>query len=93
MESTNLQKGALITREAHLALLDLKTLVDSITENIHAAEREAVGLAIGHRQGAVPPRMLRVAAEALRSANFEVAVSQARAKMETAVAWHLVAED
>ena len=59
MKSTNMQKGALITREAHSALLDLKTLVDSATEKIHAAELEAIGLAVGHRQGAGPLRMLR----------------------------------
>jgi hypothetical protein len=37
MNSTSKQKGALITREAHSALLDLKTLVDSVTDKIHAA--------------------------------------------------------
>ena len=93
MNSTSMQKGALITREAHSALLDLKTLVDSVTDKIHAAELEAVGLAVGHRQGADPLRMLRIAAETLRSPNFEAAISQARVKMETAVAWHLVTED
>jgi hypothetical protein len=87
MKSTKMQKFALATREAHLALLDLKALVDSATEKIHAAELEAVGLAVGHRPDAGALRILRAAADALRSPNFDVAVSQAREKMETAAAW------
>jgi hypothetical protein len=88
MNSMSKQKAALITREARLALLDLKNLVDSAAEKIHAAELEAVGVAVGHRQGADPLRALRGAADTLKSPDFEAAVSQARTKMETALAWH-----
>jgi len=49
--STNLQKRALATREAHLASLDLKKFVDEATQTTHAAELEAVSLAIRPRQG------------------------------------------
>jgi hypothetical protein len=88
MNSAKMQKGALVTREARLALSDLKNLVDSAAEKIHAAELEAVGVAVGHRPGADPLRALRVAADTLKSPDFEAAVSQARTKMETALAWH-----
>jgi len=92
MNSTSKQKGALATREARLALLELKILVDSTAEKIHAAELEAVGLAVGHSQGCDPLKTLRIAVEALRSPNFEAAISEVRTKMETAVAWHLGAQ-
>jgi hypothetical protein len=89
MNSTDMQRGALVTREARLALSDLKNLVDRAAEKIHAAELEAVGVALGRRQGADPLRALRVAADTLSSPDLEAAVSQARTKMETALAWHL----
>ncbi len=84
-----MQQGALITRDAHAALRDLKTLVDLATEKIHAAELDTIGLAIGRPQGDNPSRTLLVAAEALQSPRFEAALRQAQAKMEAAVAWHL----
>jgi hypothetical protein len=89
MSFTNLQQGTLITRDAYVALSELKRLVDSATEKIRVAERETVGVAIGRQQGDDPLRTLRDAAEALQSPNFEVAVSLAREKMQTAVDWHL----
>jgi hypothetical protein len=88
MDFTNLQQGALITRDAYGALLDLKRLVDNAAEKIHAAEREIVGFAIRHRQGDDPLGTLRDAAETLQSPNFESAISRARDKMQSAVAWH-----
>lgn len=39
---TELQHGAVITRQAHVALRDLKALVDLATEEIHAAELETI---------------------------------------------------
>jgi hypothetical protein len=89
MSFTNLQQGALITRDAHGAVLDLKKLVDNAAEKIRVAERETVGVAIGGRQGDDPLRTLRDAAETLQSPNFEAAVSLAREKMQTAVDWHV----
>jgi hypothetical protein len=44
-----MQKRALATREAHLALLDLKKVVDEVTQTTHAAQLEAVHLAIRSR--------------------------------------------
>ncbi len=86
---TELQHGAVITRQAHVALRDLKALVDLATEEIHAAELETIGWAVGRAPGDSPRRALLAAAETLRSAKFESALREAHVKMETAVAWHL----
>ena len=85
MSSTNMRQIALITRDAHLALLDLKRLVDSTAERIRAAELQSVGAALGSPPTDDPLRALRIAADTLRSSDFEAAVSQARAKTEYAV--------
>ena len=89
MSFINLQQGTLITRDAYVALSELKRLVDSATEKIRVAERETVSVAIGRQQGDDPLSTLRDAAEALQSPNFEAAVALAREKMQTAVDWHL----
>lgn len=89
MAAKDMQQGALITREAYLALLDLKRLVDAATQKIHAAQLETVGLAVGHPQGPDPLQTLQLAVETVRSRDFEATVLQARAKMETAIAWHV----
>ncbi len=47
--NTEMHKRALAARQAHLALLDLKKLVDEATQTTHAAELEAVHLAIRSR--------------------------------------------
>jgi hypothetical protein len=71
MSFTNLQQGTLITRDAYVALSELKKLVDSATEKIRVAERETVGVAIGRQQSDNDPlKTLRDAAEALQSPNF-----------------------
>jgi hypothetical protein len=85
MSFTTLKQGALITRDAHVAVLDLKKLVDSSAQRIRIAERETVGVAIGRRLGDDPLRTLRDASETLQSPNFEAAVWLAREKMRTAV--------
>ena len=85
MSSTNMRQIALITRDAHLALLDLKRLVDTTAERIRAAELQSVGAALGSPRTDDPLRTLRMAADTLRSSDFEAAVSQARAKTEYAV--------
>jgi adenylosuccinate synthase len=93
MASQKMQRAALVARDAHLALLDLKRLVDRATEKIRAAELGTVGLGIGRSQGDDPLATLRIAAETLRSPDFEAAISQARAKTDTAVASYLTAKD
>jgi len=89
MGFTNLQQGTLITRDAYVALSELKKLVDRATEKIRVAERETVGVAIGRQENDDPLTTLRDAVEALQSPNFEAVVLSAREKMQTAVDWHL----
>ena len=93
MDTQKMQKAALVTRDAHQALLDLKKLVDSATQKTRAAELEAVGLAIGRSQGEDALRTLRSVAETIGSSNFDSVVWQARKKIETAVASCLPTEE
>jgi len=85
MNKIILQKRAIATRDAHLALLDLKKLVDEAARATHAIELEAIGMAISQRQHCDVCTTLRVVVERLRSSDFETTLSQARAKLEIAV--------
>jgi hypothetical protein len=89
MVSLDMTQGALVTRDAYSAMLDLKKLVDGAVEKSRRAEVEAVGLAIGRSRGNDALGPLQMAVDTLRSPDFEAAVAGARTKMETAVAWHL----
>ena len=89
MSFTNLQQGALITRDTYMALMELKKLVDGAAEKIRMAERETVAVTIGHRQGDDPLKTLQDVAETLQSGNFEAAVALAREKTLGAITWHL----
>lgn len=82
--STEMQKRALAARDAHLALLELKKLVDEAAHVTHAAELEAVHLAVRSRQGEDVRSTLRVVVDRLSSPDFEATLSQAREKLETA---------
>jgi len=93
MSSRKTQKAALITREAHLALLDLKKLVDSATEKTHQAELETEGQVIGTSRGEDALATLRGVAQAIGSPDFDAVLSQARMKIENAVASHLTVEE
>jgi chaperone required for assembly of F1-ATPase len=88
MTSSKMREAALTARDAHLALLELKQLVDSATKNLHSAELEIVGAAIAQTQAHDPLKNLRAVAESLHSPAFEAAISHARAKMKNAVARH-----
>jgi hypothetical protein len=83
MRSQRMQRAAMTARDAHLAL-DLKRILDSATENVHVAERETTGLAIGSQVND-PLKTLRLVVETLRSSDFEAALSLARTKIEIAV--------
>jgi len=89
MSNLKLESGALITRDARIALVELKNLVDRAVEKLRVAERESIGVAIGHGQDEDPLRTLQDAADALQSPSFEAAVSLAKEKMQSAVNWHL----
>jgi hypothetical protein len=88
MPNPELENGALITRDAHVALAELKILVDWAAERLRIAERETVGVAIGHSRDENPLRTLQDAADALQSPKFEAAVLLAKEKMQSAVNWH-----
>lgn len=85
MNQIVLQKRALATRDAHLALLDLKRLVDEAAQTTHAAELEAIGVAISQRQRGDICKTLRLVVERLRSHNFETTLMQAKEKLEIAM--------
>jgi hypothetical protein len=83
--NNDLQKRALATREAHLALLDLKKVVDQAIQTTHAAELEAVHLALKPSLTDNISTMLQVAMESLGSPNFEDILSKARQRLQTAM--------
>lgn len=93
MRSPRMQRAAMTARDAHMAMLDLKRIVDSATENVHRAELETAGLAIGRSRVNDPLKTLRLAVETLHSSEFEAALSVAKTKMEIAVAAHPTAEE
>ena len=86
MYSKNMQEGAALARQASSAVMELKVLVERTAERVRAAERQAIGTAIGQREGDDALRMFRVAAEDLQSADFEAALVQARATTQAAIA-------
>jgi len=85
MKRIDMQKRALAARDAHLALLDLKKLVDEAAQKTRAAELDAVGMSINSHIDCDICTRLRVVVDHLRSANFEETLSQAREKLETAI--------
>ena len=88
MALRNMEKGALITREAYLALLEVKCLVEEAVEKAHVAGFETAGLAVSRNPTGDPLRTLKAAAAAVGSSGFETALAEARHKVESAVAWH-----
>ena len=83
--NTEMQKKALAAREAHLALLDLKKVVDEATQTTHAAELEAVHLAISPRSAGDITTTLRGVIENLGSTNFESALARVRESLQLAM--------
>lgn len=88
MLSSGKCKGALITREAYMALLDLRSLVDSAVEKAHTAGLDSMGLTVSLQPCGDPLCALRVAAQTLQSEIFDNTLADARNKIETALAWH-----
>ena len=83
--NTEMQKKALAAREAHLALLDLKKVVDEAARTTHAAELEAVHLAISPRPAGDITTALRVVMENLESTNFQTALARVRESLQLAM--------
>ena len=82
--NTEMHKRALAVREAHLALLDLKKVVDDAAQTTHAAELEAVHLAIRSRSMEETCTSLRDVLERLGSPNFEATLSRVRESLQMA---------
>ena len=80
--NSELQKRALAAREAHLALLDLKKVIDEATETTHAAELEAVHLAIRPNFTDNISATLQVVMGSLGSPKFEATLSKARQRLQ-----------
>jgi hypothetical protein len=83
--NTEMQKRALAARDAHLALLDLKKVVDEAAQATHAAELEAVHLAVSPRAGGDISSALREILECLGTSGFEAILSKARQSLQTAM--------
>lgn len=83
--NTEMQKRALAAREAHLALLDLKKVVDEAARTTHAAELETVHLAISPRSAGDITTTLRGVMENLGSTSFETALARVRESLQLAM--------
>ena len=88
MLSRNMQEGALVAREAHLALENLKRVVDRALLKTRAASLDAAGLCVCQKPICDPLSALNVAADTLQPSVLDSAISEARSKIEVAVAWH-----
>jgi hypothetical protein len=83
--NTEMQKRALAAREAHVALLDLKRVVDEAAQTTHAAELEAVHLAISPRPAGDITNTLRGVMDNLGSPSFETALARVRESLQLAM--------
>jgi hypothetical protein len=83
--NSELQKRALAAREAHLALLDLKKVIDEAAQTTHAAELEAIHLAIRPQVTDNISATLHVVMESLESPDFEATLSKARQRLQMAM--------
>jgi len=83
--NTIMRKRALAARDAHLALLDLKKLIDEAIRTIHAAELEAVHLAISAGPRGDISSSLQDVLERLGSANFEATLERVRKSLQLAL--------
>lgn len=83
--NTDMQKRALAAREAHLALLDLKKVVEEAAQNTHRAEMEAVHLAMVAEPGGNLLASVRPVLERLESGDVEASLAKARQNLLAAI--------
>jgi len=83
--NSDMQKKALAARDAHMALLDLKKVVEEAARTTHCAELEAVHLAVSSRRSDDVSSKLRSVLERLASADFEAALTKARHSLQMAM--------
>ena len=80
-----MQKRALAARDARMALLDLKRAVEEAAQTAHAAELEAVHLALSSRAVGDLSVELRSVLDLLGSADFDAALAKARQSLQNAL--------
>lgn len=85
MDTTVIRKQALAAREAHIALLDLKRIVDKATRTAHAAELETASRAVRATHGHETSSSPSIEMENLRNLDFEPTISHAREKLQSAL--------
>ncbi len=83
--NNDMQRRALAARDAHMALLDLKRVVEEAARTTHCAELEAVHLAISSRRTDDITSKLRSVLEQLASADFESTLAKARQSLQMAM--------
>lgn len=83
--NTEMKKRALAARDAHIALLDLKRVVDEATQITHAAELEAFHLAVSPKTSGDITIEVRAVLRTLDSADFEASLSKARENLQIAL--------
>lgn len=83
--NTEMQKKALAARDAHLALLDLKKVIDDATRTTHDVELEAVHLAIDVRSKGDISLKMRAVLDRLGSTDFEELLIRARQSLAAAM--------
>jgi len=84
--NNDMQKRALAARDAHMALLDLKKVVEDATRTTHCVELEAVHLAVTATRTEDISAKLRSVFDQLGSAEFEAALAKARHSLQLAMA-------
>jgi len=81
--NTQIQKQVRAARDAHMALLDLKRLVDEAAQTTHCAELEAVHLAVSSNESGDISTTIRTVLERLGSPDFESSLNKARQSLQT----------
>ena len=83
--NNDMQRRALAARDAHMALLDLKKVVEEAARTTHCVELEAVHLAVNSRRTDEISSKLRAVLERLASADFEASLAKARQSLQMAM--------
>ena len=83
--NSDMQRRALAARDAHMALLDLKRVVEEAARTTHCVELEAVHLAESSRRPEDISSKLRSVLERLVSADFEATLDKARQSLQVAI--------
>lgn len=81
---TKSKQRALAARDAHVALIDLKRIVEEIARTAIDAERVAVGKAINHDAQNDSHAQLQQATERFDSPEFTAKLSEVRQKLKAA---------